>query len=152
MLRAFLILLSLVLILINPAQAATAEQEVQTSWRLLDYIGVDYREAVASGKIINQVEYDEMLEFSSTVANKVRALPAKPAKAQLIAGARDLETAIAANPARLMHYIELGRTYARMGRTSEARKLIEKGLAMPNIEKDDPEVKARGRETLAGLN
>jgi len=62
------------------------------------------------------------------------------------------EKAIAANPNRLMHYIELGRTYARMGRTAEARRLIEKGLAMPNVEKDDPDVKQRGRETLSGLN
>lgn len=66
--------------------------------------------------------------------------------------ARCFEKAIAANPNRLMHYIELGRTYARMGRTAEARRLIEKGLAMPNVEKDDPDVKQRGRETLSGLN
>jgi tetratricopeptide (TPR) repeat protein len=66
--------------------------------------------------------------------------------------ARCFEKAIAANPDRLMHYIELGRTYARMGRTGEARRLIEKGLAMPNVEKDDPDVKQRGRETLSGLN
>lgn len=65
--------------------------------------------------------------------------------------ARCFEKAIAANPNRLMHYIELGRTYARMGRTAEARRLIEKGLAMPNVEKDDPDVKQRGRETLNGL-
>jgi tetratricopeptide (TPR) repeat protein len=61
------------------------------------------------------------------------------------------EKAIASNPHRLIHYIELGRCYAQMGRTAEARKLIEKGLAMPGAEKDDPNVKERGRETLAGL-
>lgn len=66
--------------------------------------------------------------------------------------ARCFEKALAANPARLMHYIELGRTYAQMGRTAEARKLIEKGLSMPNVEKDDPDIKQRGRETLAGLD
>jgi high-affinity iron transporter len=32
---------------------------------LVDYIGGDYKNAVASGKVINQLEYDEMLEFSS---------------------------------------------------------------------------------------
>jgi Flp pilus assembly protein TadD len=61
------------------------------------------------------------------------------------------EKAIEINPARLMHYIELGRAYAQMGRTVEARLFIEKGLAMPNVEKDDPETKRRGRETLANL-
>lgn len=59
--------------------------------------------------------------------------------------------AIAIHPERLIHTIELGRTYAMMGRTAEARTWIARGLAMPNREKDDPETKQRGRETLAGL-
>ena len=61
------------------------------------------------------------------------------------------EKAIEINPNRLMHYVELGRAYAQMGRTAEARRFIEKGLAMPNVEKDDPETKRRGEETLAKL-
>lgn len=62
-----------------------------------------------------------------------------------------LEKAIALNPNRLMHYIELGRIYAQMGRKDDARKSITKGLAMPDAEKDDPETKARGREELKKL-
>jgi tetratricopeptide (TPR) repeat protein len=61
------------------------------------------------------------------------------------------EKAIALNPRRLMHYIELGRTYAEMGKKDDARRLIAKGLAMPDTEKDDPETKQRGREALAKL-
>jgi tetratricopeptide (TPR) repeat protein len=61
------------------------------------------------------------------------------------------EKAIEINPNRLMHYVELGRAYAQMGRATEARRFIEKGLAMPNVEKDDPETKRRGQETLAKL-
>ena len=59
--------------------------------------------------------------------------------------------AIAINPHRCIHYIELGHIYVQMGRKDEARKLIEKGMAMPNKEKDDPEMKAVGRELLAKL-
>lgn len=62
-----------------------------------------------------------------------------------------LEKAIAINPNRLIHYIELGRTYAQMGKKEEARKYLEKGLAMPNTDKDDPEAKAMGRSVLAKL-
>lgn len=62
-----------------------------------------------------------------------------------------LEKALAENPKRLMHYIELGRIYALMGRTDKARKLLKKGLSMPNREKDDPVYKERGNEALAGL-
>jgi tetratricopeptide (TPR) repeat protein len=59
--------------------------------------------------------------------------------------------AIQLNPNRCIHYIELGRIYAQMGRKEDARKNIEKGLAMPIKEKDDSEMKEIGRETLKKL-
>jgi tetratricopeptide (TPR) repeat protein len=62
-----------------------------------------------------------------------------------------LRKAIAINPNRLIHYIELGRIYAEMGRKEEARAYILKGLSMPDKEKDDPEMKEIGRETLKKL-
>ncbi len=61
------------------------------------------------------------------------------------------EKAIEINPKRLMHYIELGLTYAQMGRKDDARRFINKGIAMPDVEKDDPVIKQRGREALAKL-
>lgn len=64
---------------------------------------------------------------------------------------RCLKKAISINPHRLIHYIELGRIYAQMGRKEEARQYILKGLSMPNQEKDDPEMKDIGRQTLAKL-
>jgi len=59
--------------------------------------------------------------------------------------------AIEINPNRLIHYIELGCIYAQMGRKEEARKFILKGLAMPNKEKDDPEMKEIGKQMLQKL-
>lgn len=84
-----------------PASAQAPQAEVQTSWRLLDYIGVDYREAVAGGRVINALEYEEMVEFSATVSAKLAALPDHPAKSGLVAAAGALEAAIAgkADPA-----------------------------------------------------
>lgn len=61
------------------------------------------------------------------------------------------EKALALNPQRLIHHVELGRTYAQMGRTEDAKKAINRGLSMPNREKDDPETKQRGRATLQEL-
>jgi tetratricopeptide (TPR) repeat protein len=61
---------------------------------------------------------------------------------------RCLKKAIAINPNRLMHYIELGRIYAQMGRQREAQQFIRKGLAMPEQEKDDAEQKELGRQAL----
>ncbi len=61
------------------------------------------------------------------------------------------EKAIALNPDRLIHYIELGRTYAHMGNAAEAKKFIRKGLSMANTGKDDAESKLKGKQTLAAL-
>jgi tetratricopeptide (TPR) repeat protein len=61
------------------------------------------------------------------------------------------QKAISLRPDRLIHHMELGRTYAQMGKKDEARQLINKALAMPNREKDDAETKERGKKTLAGL-
>lgn len=60
--------------------------------------------------------------------------------------------AIALNPKRLVHTVELGRTYAMMGKKAEAKKLLEAGLAMADKEKDDPETKQRGRATLKDIS
>ncbi len=65
--------------------------------------------------------------------------------------AKCFNKAMALNPSRLRHYIELGRTYAQMENDGDAKKYIQMGLKMPNREKDDYELKERGRETLAQL-
>jgi Flp pilus assembly protein TadD len=61
------------------------------------------------------------------------------------------QKAIEINPNRLMHYIELGLTYAQMGRQNEARRYLTKGLSLQGAEKDDPETKQHGRDALAKL-
>ncbi|CAN5834382.1 hypothetical protein BH11VER1_BH11VER1_04960 [soil metagenome] len=60
--------------------------------------------------------------------------------------------AIALNPSRLMHYVELGRTYALMGNSDKASEYLKKGLAMPDREKDDPDTKKRGQAVLDKLS
>ena len=59
--------------------------------------------------------------------------------------------AIAINPNRSIHYIELGRIYVAMGRKDDARKFLLKGTSMPNREKDDPEMKEIARDLLKKL-
>jgi tetratricopeptide (TPR) repeat protein len=71
--------------------------------------------------------------------------------ASLDDSAKFLEKAVALKPDRVSHHIELGRTYASMGRVDDARAAIEKGLALGDRERDDPNTKARGRETLQEL-
>lgn len=76
------------------AAAAASEQSVATTWRLLDYIAVDYREAVEAGAIVNQVEYDEMVEFSATAAASIDGLPTTAGSSELKGRAEELQRSI----------------------------------------------------------
>jgi tetratricopeptide (TPR) repeat protein len=61
---------------------------------------------------------------------------------------KDFQKAVQLNPNRLANHIGLGRALAALGRTAEAKEELQRGLSMPNQEKDDPFVKEQGRETL----
>jgi len=61
------------------------------------------------------------------------------------------QAAIKLNPDRLSHYIELGLAYAHIGKDAEARRCLEKGLAMPSVDAGDPECKERARVALQKL-
>ncbi len=60
--------------------------------------------------------------------------------------------AIEINPDRLMHRVELGRTYALMEKNGEAKEQIAYGLKLAETEKDDPETKRNGQATLQELH
>lgn len=68
---------------------------VQTAWRLLDYLAVDYHGAVQGGKVISTSEFAEMTEFSASAHERIDALPASDAKAGLQQRAGALQTLIA---------------------------------------------------------
>ncbi len=97
LLRHLVLLVLLALAPAVPAHAQTAP--AQTIWRLLDYIAVDYSGAVAGGRVTNDAEYAEMVEFSANVRQRVSELPATPVKAQLVQGAERLQSMIAAKAA-----------------------------------------------------
>ena len=85
MLRRLLFGLSLLLAVGMPGAARAQGNDVETAWRLLDYVAVDYGGAVRGGKVVSASEYAEMREFSASVAEKIGSLPDKPAKAGLVA-------------------------------------------------------------------
>jgi len=61
---------------------------------MLDYLGVDYPEAVKDGTVADQGEYDEQLEFSANVRAMIGELPGRPERAGLEAAAARLAGAI----------------------------------------------------------
>ena len=64
---------------------------------------------------------------------------------------KNFKKAVELAPQRVAHHVELGRTYAALGQKDLARAEIDKGLALPSREKDDPGTKERGREALKKL-
>jgi high-affinity iron transporter len=85
------------------AQAQQPGTTVQTTWRLLDYVAVDYKEAVRGGRVVNELEYTEMRDFSAAIARQIAALPGHGAKGGLVERAAALQQAIAsrAEPAQV---------------------------------------------------
>lgn len=69
--RLFLLAIAMCL----SATVRAEEPDVRTTWRLLDYIAVDYASAVSEGGVADEFEYREMVEFSDVVARQVAALP-----------------------------------------------------------------------------
>jgi high-affinity iron transporter len=75
--------------------ASAQENGAATAWRLLDYVSVDYAGAVSNGKVISASEFAEMQEFGASIDERLKALPAKPEKAKLLAASANLRSAIA---------------------------------------------------------
>ena len=75
--------------------AAAEDNGAGTAWRLLDYVAVDYAGAVSGGKVVSASEYAEMQEFGASIEERLKALPAKPEKANLLAASANLRSAIA---------------------------------------------------------
>lgn len=61
------------------------------------------------------------------------------------------EKAASLRPDRVIHHVELGRTYATLGKKSEALTELKKGLSLPAREKEDGESKERARKAIAAL-
>jgi high-affinity iron transporter len=86
----------LALLLLWPLMSLAAG-DAQTTWRLLDYIAVDYAGAVDnSGTVIDAAEYAEMSEFSDSVNRQLAALVPTPAQPALVQEAQGLKSAIEA--------------------------------------------------------
>ncbi|MGH8770929.1 MAG: FTR1 family protein [Burkholderiales bacterium] len=89
-------LLFCVLLIAAPAFAAeqSVEQRAQTIVHLLDYVSVDYPEFVKDGKVHDEAEYQEQLDFATQVLASLQSLPPVPAKQELAQKARELKAKI----------------------------------------------------------
>ena len=79
-----------------PAASAAAEEPDAFAPLLhtLDYLAVDYAGAVKDGKVQDQGEYAEQVQFATSVGGMIASLPARPERAALQASAAGLLAAI----------------------------------------------------------
>ncbi len=78
-----------------PLLADTVEGAPQ-ALHLLDYISADYPPTVEAGKVVDDAEYREQLEFTQALQGLIAGMPAKPEKAALAQGVSALHAAISA--------------------------------------------------------
>ncbi len=62
----------------------------QTILHVLDYVGVDYPEAVKDGKVVDESEFKEQVDFVSQALTMLGELPDRPERAALVAQTRQL--------------------------------------------------------------
>ncbi|WP_030138152.1 FTR1 family protein [Pseudomonas fluorescens] len=97
---------------------------------LLDYIGADYPATVEAGKVIDDSEYREQLEFTGVLEGLIAELPAKLEKAELAQGIDTLRKAITER--------QEGGDVARMARQLGARLAVAYEVSQAPIITPDP--------------
>lgn len=80
------------LLLAGVVQGAEPVQRVQ---QLVDYLGVDYRDAVAGGRIVNSSEYEEMQDFARILVTLGGKLPDAARKRDIQTRLQKLQTLVA---------------------------------------------------------
>ncbi len=97
---------------------------------LLDYIGADYPDTVQAGKVIDEGEYREQLEFIKVLQGLIAAMPAKPEKDGLEQGISTLRNAISAR--------QDGADVARQARQLGAKLAVAYEVSQAPIITPDP--------------
>lgn len=78
------------------AASSPAVMPAAQTWQLLDYIAVDYANAVRDGAVVNAAEYAEMQEFAAAARSQLAQLPDRPSRARMVADAQALQARIEA--------------------------------------------------------
>jgi len=74
--------------------SANSPEGASQALHLIDYIGADYPPTVDQGKVIDETEYREQLEFLAVLKGLIANLPERPERAELAQGVNALQTAI----------------------------------------------------------
>ena len=83
-----------VLALCSLVASANSPEGASQALHLIDYIGADYPPTVENGKVIDETEYREQLEFLAVLKGLIADLPQRPERDELVQGVKALHTAI----------------------------------------------------------
>lgn len=83
----------LTLVISGNVSANVETEELRQLVQLAEYVGVDYASAVSNGKVVDQGEYQEMVEFAGIILEKSTALLTGDGQIKMLA--QSLQTAIA---------------------------------------------------------
>ncbi|QXH51722.1 FTR1 family protein [Pseudomonas fakonensis] len=132
------VVLGPVLALCSTLALAEAPAEATKALHLLDYIGADYPPTVQAGKVLDDGEYREQLEFSGVLAELVKGLPAHPEQPALAQEVQRLHQAIEQR--------QDGAAVARQARQLGARLAVAYEVSQAPVITPDP---ARGASLYA---
>ena len=83
-----------VLALCSLVASANTPEGASQALHLIDYIGADYPPTVENGKVIDETEYREQLEFLAVLKGLLADLPQRPEREELLQGVNALQSAI----------------------------------------------------------
>ncbi|OZY65999.1 cytochrome c/FTR1 family iron permease [Pseudomonas fragi] len=83
-----------VLALCSLVASANTLEGASQALHLIDYIGADYPPTVENGKVIDETEYREQLEFLAVLKGLLADLPQRPEREELLQGVNALQSAI----------------------------------------------------------
>ncbi|NMZ97945.1 cytochrome c/FTR1 family iron permease [Pseudomonas lundensis] len=118
--------------------SANSPEGASQALHLIDYIGADYPPTVDQGKVIDETEYREQLEFLAVLKGLIADLPERPERAELAQGVNALQTAIEQR--------EDGAAVARQSRQLGAKLAVAYEVSQAPVITPDP---ARGAPLYA---
>ncbi|KMM79800.1 cytochrome c/FTR1 family iron permease [Pseudomonas deceptionensis] len=128
--RFFAWLMLPVLALCSLVVSANSPEGASQALHLIDYIGADYPPTVEDGKVIDETEYREQLEFLTVLKGLIAGLPERPERAELAQGVNALQTAIEQR--------KDGATVAREARQLGARLAVAYEVSQAPVITPDP--------------
>ena len=119
-----------VLALSSTALLADTVDDAAKALHLLDYIGADYPATVEAGKVVDDGEYREQLEFTDVLQGLISGLPARTERQALEQGVVNLRQAISQH--------QDGASVARMARQLGAQLAVAYEVSQAPLITPDP--------------